>query len=325
MPTLNVSGLASSISVIVPVYRSEATLRDLVQELTSVLDLLTQQYEIILVNDGSPDGSWNIIQELVMKEATVRAISLMRNYGQHNALLCGIRAARYDLIITMDDDLQHPPAEIPKLLTKLAEGYDVVYGAPRKLSHSPVRNLLSKYTKWTMANAMGIKNVRDLSAFRVFRTDLRKAFNTYQSPNLLLDVLLSWGTTRFASIEVNHQPRRVGTSNYNFLKLFNQAMLMLTGFSTAPLRVASLIGFGFTLFGLLIFAYVMLYYFTAGALKGFTFIASIVALFSGAQLFALGILGEYLARMFHRSLERPTYVVSEYLSQSSDQTKELGL
>jgi glycosyltransferase involved in cell wall biosynthesis len=321
MLMLNMPGMVD-ITVVVPVYRSEATLPDLVRELTCVLDKLTRQYEIILVNDGSPDGSWGVIQDLVKIDAHIRAIRLMRNYGQHNALLCGIRAAQYDVIITMDDDLQHPPAEIPKLLNKLAEGYDVVYGVPRKLPHSPWRNILSKYTKWAMASAMGIKNVRDLSAFRIFRTDLRKAFDDYQSPNLLLDVLLSWGTTRFTSVEVNHEPRRIGTSNYNVLKLFNQAMLMLTGFSTAPLRVASLIGFGFTVFGVLIFTYVLIYYLVFGALKGFTFIASIVSLFSGAQLFALGIIGEYLARMFNRSLERPTYVISEVFGHSSDTIKE---
>src|SRR5262249_41634081 len=157
-------------------------------------------------------GSWGVIQELVMSYPNVHGINLMRNYGQHNALLCGIRAARYDVVITMDDDLQHPPAEIPKLLEKLAEGYDVVYGTPRTLPHSLWRNLLSRYTKWAMANAMGVRSVRDLSAFRGFRTNLRKAFHKYESPNILLDVLLSWGTTRFAAVEVNHQPRRVGKS-----------------------------------------------------------------------------------------------------------------
>src|SRR5262249_30736894 len=149
-------------------------------ELTCALNPLIAQYEIILVNDGSPDDSWSVIRELVMTYSQVHAISLMRNYGQHNALLCGIRAAQYDFIITMDDDLQHPPAEIPKLLAKLAEGYDVVYGTPRTLAHSLWRNLLSKYTKWALANAMGIKSVRDLSAFRGLRTDLRKAFSQYQ-------------------------------------------------------------------------------------------------------------------------------------------------
>ena len=116
----------------------------------------------------------------------------MRNYGQHNALLCGIREARGDVIITMDDDLQHPPEEISKLLQKWMEGYDVVYGYPTKLPHSFWRNLFSRLTKKTLAFVMGIKSVNEISAFRAFSTDLRKAFSSYQSPNVIIDVLLSW-------------------------------------------------------------------------------------------------------------------------------------
>ncbi len=162
-----------------------------------------------------------------------------------------------------------------------------------------------------MANAMGIKAIRDISAFRALRTDLRKAFEGYQSPNLLLDVLLSWGTTRFAAVPVRHDPRRIGRSNYTFMKLFNQAMLVLTGFSTGPLRAASLVGFGATLFGLAVLLYVLgRYVVEGGSVPGFPFLASLITIFSGAQLFALGIIGEYLGRVFNRSMERPTYVVA---------------
>jgi undecaprenyl-phosphate 4-deoxy-4-formamido-L-arabinose transferase len=299
-----------SISVVVPVYNSEFILFEFAARLEPVLSGLTRHFELILVNDGSYDRSWEVICHLAQKHEWVLGINLMRNYGQHNALLCGIRAAKYSVIVTMDDDLQHPPEEIPKLLDKLAEGHDVVYGTPRKLPHSLWRNLLSIFTKWAMANAMGLKTVRHISAFRVFRTHLRKAFARYQSPNLLLDVLLAWGTTRFTSIEVNHEPRRVGKSNYTPLKLFNQTMMMLTGFSTTPLRLASLIGFTFTVFGILLFVYVLIQYFRVGSLPGFPFLASIISLFSGIQAFMLGIMGEYLARMFKRSMECPTYVIS---------------
>ena len=165
-----------------------------------------------------------------------------------------------------------------------------------------------------MAYVMGVKTIGDISAFRALRTDLRRAFNGYQSPHLLLDVLLSWGTTAFGSIEVSHAARSIGKSNYTIRKLVNQATLMLTGFSTAPLRLASLTGFAFMFLGLLILAYVLGRYFMESSVPGFPFLASIIAIFSGAQLFALGIFGEYLARIFNRSMERPTYVVGESTS-----------
>lgn len=311
-----------SISIVIPVYNSEGSLAELVRQLQSLLPSITETFEIILVNDGSRDRSWQVISELVQIYPGVRGFNMMRNYGQHNALLCGIRAAQHEVIVTMDDDLQHPPTEIPKLLAKLAEGDDVVYGVPGVLPHSWWRNLFSKFTKRAMANAMGIRNIRDISAFRAFRTDLRQAFVNYQSPNLLLDVLLSWGTTRFGAVEVNHRPREIGKSNYNFIKLFNQAMLIFTGFSTTPLRLASFVGFAFTIFGMLVFMYVLALYFLRGSLPGFPFLASIISLFSGAQLFALGIMGEYLARMFNRSMERPTYVVKETTRPSIESTSD---
>lgn len=302
-----------SLSVVVPVYNSEGSLPGLVERLESVLPQIAGAFELILVNDGSRDRSWEVITRLVKGRPWIHGIRLMRNYGQHNALLCGIRAAQYPQIVTMDDDLQHPPEEIPQLLAKLDEGYDVVYGTPKVLPHSLWRNLFSRFTKRAMANAMGIRDIENISAFRALRTDLRNAFTNYQSPNLLLDVLLSWGTTRFGTVAVEHKPRLIGKSNYNFMRLFNQAMLILTGFSTAPLRIASMVGFSFTIFGIVVLLYVLIRSIVEQSVPGFPFLASIIAIFSGAQLFALGIFGEYLGRMFNRSMDRPTYVVKTML------------
>jgi undecaprenyl-phosphate 4-deoxy-4-formamido-L-arabinose transferase len=236
---------------------------------------------------------------------------MMRNYGQHNALLCGLRAAKYELTVTMDDDLQHPPEEIGVLLEKFCDDFDVVYGLPKKLPHSLWRNFFSLLTKRLLAFVTNIPSVRYSGSFRVLRTELREAFATFQSPNVILDVLLSWGTTRFTYVRVEESPREVGSSNYNFVKLFSHAMSILIGFSTAPLRLASMIGFAFTILGIIIFAYVIILFFAAGSIPGFPFLASIISLFSGTQLFTLGILGEYLATVFDRSMERPVYMVRE--------------
>lgn len=303
--------VAGGLSVVVPVYNSAETLEELARRLAQALPALDSEYELVLVNDGSWDESWQVICQLSQTYSWVRGFNMMRNYGQHNATLAGIRAARYATIITMDDDLQHPPEEIHKLLERLAEGYDVVYGVPAALPHSWWRNAFSVLTKRVLSAVMGVKNIRDFAAFRAFRTRLRGAFESYQNPNVLIDVLLSWGTTRFTTAVVEEKPRAAGQSNYNFRKLFSYTMVVLTGFSTVPLRLASALGFLFTLVGIGIFVYVVAVYFLLGSVPGFPFLASIISLFSGAQLFALGIIGEYLARVFDRSMDRPAYVVAE--------------
>ncbi|MEO8356905.1 MAG: glycosyltransferase family 2 protein [Chloroflexota bacterium] len=298
-----------NISIVVPVYKGGMFLELLAAELRKTLSSIAQEYEIIFVNDGSPDNSWEIIQSLADKYEEVKGVGLMRNYGQHNATLCGVRVARHEITITMDQDLQHLPEDIPLLLAKLEDGYDVVYGSPKKLPQGFLRNLLTAGIKRILASVMGIPSVKNISAFRAFRTDLRDAFTNFQSPTLTIDVLLSWGTVRFTSVQVNIA--HAEHSNYSFGSLVRAALLILTGYSTRPLRFASWIGFAMTIFGLLIFVYVLYIYFLVGSLPGFPFLASIIALFSGAQLFALGIFGEYLARMFDRSMDRPTYVVRE--------------
>jgi undecaprenyl-phosphate 4-deoxy-4-formamido-L-arabinose transferase len=236
----------------------------------------------------------------------------MRNYGQHNALLCGVRAAKFPIVVTMDDDLQHPPEEIHKLLGELDKGSDVVYGAPKKQRHSLWRNLASYFTRIAVQSAMGVENARNVSAFRAFRTQVREAFEDYRSPNVILDVLLTWGTTRFSMVEVEHHPRHSGASNYTFRKLVVHAIHMITGFTVLPLQLASMLGFIFAIFGLVVLAYVIgRYLIEGGSVPGFPFLASAVAIFSGVQLFALGIIGEYLARMHFRMMDMPTYVVRD--------------
>jgi len=301
-----------SVSVVVPVYNGQESLVELVERLEASLAPLTGRWEVILVNDGSRDQSWPVICQLAADHSRVRGLNLMRNYGQHNALLAGILQARHDVIVTLDDDLQNPPEEVPNLIAKLAEGFDVVYGAPSKEQHGFWRNIASRVTKLTLQTIMGAETARRVSAFRAFRTQVRDAFASYRSPYVSIDVLLTWGTTRFAAVQVQHEPRRTGVSNYTFSKLVIHALNLMTGFSTWPLKLASFIGFGFTLFGLGILAYVVgRYIIQGGSIPGFPFLASVIAIFSGAQLFALGVIGEYLARIHYRMMDRPAYTVRE--------------
>ena len=307
----------SSLSAVIPVFNSAEALPQLVSRLEPVLRASADAFELVLVNDGSRDGSWRVIEDLERRHEWVRGIDLMRNCGQHNALLCGIRAARHDLIVTLDDDLQNPPEEIPALLGALRDDVDVVYGAPKGEVHGLLRNIASQVTKIVLQGVLGASTARMVGPFRVFRTEVRRAFDSYTGTFVNIDVLLTWGTTRFVAIRVRHDPRPLGRSNYTFRTLLTHSLNMLTGFSTIPLQLASLIGFGITLFGAGLFVFVIARYFLSGvAVPGFAFLASVIIIFSGAQLLTLGIMGEYLARMHFRLMERPTYTVRTPAAES---------
>ena len=310
-----------SISVVTPVYNGEASIAELCRRVGEVLPRVATQYEIILVNDDSRDRSWEIISELCSRSANVRGLNLMRNYGQHNALLCGIRAAQYDVIVTMDDDLQHPPEEIPRLLEQLEQRFDVVYGTPKAEQHVFLRALASRITRLALSMAIGWELAKNVSAFRVFRTRLRDAFAEYHSPFVSIDVLLTWATTRIGAITVGFEPRRSGASTYTFRRLLRHALDMMTGFSTLPLQLASLIGFSCTLLGIAVFLYVVVRYCLEGSVPGFPFLASIIAIFSGAQLFALGVIGEYLARMHFRTMNQPPYAIRDIAAAENSKTQ----
>jgi glycosyltransferase involved in cell wall biosynthesis len=219
--------------------------------------------------------------------------------------------------VTLDDDLQNPPEEIPKLVQKLAEGYDVVYGIPEKKQHRTWRNLASFATRWILRSTLGSKVPEGFSAFRAFRRETRDAFKEYHSPFVSIDVLLTWASTRFVSLEVRHVRRPFGASTYTFRKLLSYIPLMITSYSALPLRFASLLGFGFTIFGFFVLLYVLgRYFILGGSLPGFPFLASTIAIFSGVQLFALGMIGEYLAQVHFRTMDRPIYTIRSTTTQS---------
>jgi glycosyltransferase involved in cell wall biosynthesis len=304
-----------SLSVVIPVRNSATTLEALLARLARVL-ADRDAFEVILVDDGSSDASWPTIEALAGQYAWVRGIRLMRNYGQHNALLCGIRGATRDLIVTMDDDLQHPPEEIPKLLAALGS-HDVVYGTPAVLPRG-VRGLATRISKIALKRVMGPDAARAVSAFRVFRTHIREGFADCRSPHVSIDVLLAWSTSRFGGVRVAHEPRRHGSSNYSFGALLTHALTIFTASGTLPLRLAGWIGVGLAFVGAVLLTYVLIRSVVVGSrVVGFPFLVSLVALLSGAQLLALGIIGEYVARIHVRLLERPAYAVRDRVGGDS--------
>jgi glycosyltransferase involved in cell wall biosynthesis len=302
------------VSVVIPCYRSRAMLPELVERLQKVLesgaDGLVDDYEVILVVDGSPDDTYAVAREMELASTKVRAVLLRRNYGQHNALLAGIARAQYEVTITMDDDLQHRPEELPKLLEPLADPLvDLVYGVALVEEHGMMRSFASRMVKSALAWA-GVDNARDVSALRAFRTDLREGFSHIADAFASVDVVLSWTTSGVRTVRLPMDQRAVGRSAYGLSRLFRHAVTMVTGYSSVPLRVVTWLGLACGLAGLVLLAFVIQAFVTGSTtVAGFTTLASMIALFSGAQMVSLGILGEYIGRMHFRGMQRPTYLV----------------
>jgi undecaprenyl-phosphate 4-deoxy-4-formamido-L-arabinose transferase len=298
--------------VIVPCYRSAGTLPTLIERLEQVLPGEVPAYEVILVVDGSPDNTWEVAEKLAEGHAEVRAIRLARNYGQHNAIIAGVRAARFDIIVTMDDDLQHPPEEIPKLLQAMNDDVDVVYGISIQEEHNLARNIASRTVKIGLSRALGMQNAKNLSAFRAFRTFLRGGFDLISGPHLSVDVALAWVTTKIVAVEVRMDQRQEGRSGYTFKKLLSHAIDIALGYSATPLRMVTYFGFLVGLAGVILLGRLLWLYFSGSTtVAGFTTLASMVALFSSAQMIAIGILGEYVGRIHTHGMGRPTYLIRE--------------
>ena len=308
-------GFSHGLSVVVPVYRSERTLRTLVDRIST--SLLNQDFEIILVDDASGDGTWREIALLSKADSRVKGLRLGRNSGQHSALLAGVRAAKFATIVTLDDDLQNPPEEISKLLAALTAEIDVVYGVSTTIKQNFFRRLGSKVARKFFASALGFSSAVSMTSFRVFRTELRNGFDSSLGPNISLDALLTWSTSRFAVAEVAHDERAEGTSHYTFRKLVRFMIDMATGYSTLPLRMATAIGFTTIVFGLALFVFVvgrpLLY---GDTVPGFPLLASSITIFSGVQILLLGVLGEYIGRMHFRVMNKPTYMIAETTTES---------
>ena len=312
------------ISVLIPCYHSEHTVEELLGELDRELSHIADSYEIIAIDDGSADGTSNKLASLCEEYKHLRLIQLSRNYGQHNAILCGLRAARYPLCVTLDDDLQHPPQEIKKLITELQTGdYDVVYGYPQTEEQTMWRRVAATMTKLALSRFMGATIARRVGPFRAFRTHLRDAFADYSGSFVSLDVLLTWASLNFGSVPIQHNPRESGESNYTIKKLVTHALNLITGFSILPLQLASLLGFTFCGIGVLLLFYVLITYFVKGVeVRGFTFLATAIASFSGIQLLALGVIGEYVARIHFHTMGTPSYSIRKQVPSRGNSDKD---
>jgi glycosyltransferase involved in cell wall biosynthesis len=298
------------LSVVIPVYRSEASLRPLTGRLRRVLDATGLDYEIVFVEDGSPDRSWDVLRAAQAENPDrVVAVQLMRNFGQHNALMCGFRQARGRVVVTMDDDLQNPPEEIPRLLAALeARDLDLVYGNYGDKRHARWRNLGS-----TLVNTFYRATFRTgvtVTSFRAVRRELLESIFPYDLNFTFIDGLLAWNTRRIGETPVEHRPRAEGRSGYNLSKLVTLALNLFTNFSLAPLQFVSACGLFAACSGFaLAFLYLCRYLLSSITVPGYASIIISILVMGGVQLVALGIMGEYLGRLHLNVNRKPQYTV----------------
>lgn len=309
-----------TLSVVVPVYGGGGTIAGVVQRVIDVLDRTALSGELVLV-DASPDNAWEVLQQLqAAYPERIQIMQLMRNFGQHNALMCGLRHARGKYIVTMDDDGQHPPEEIPRLVEAMEKtGADVVYGVPRNRRHAWWRNLGA----WAVVRffQIALRTPVVPSALRILRREVVDAITQYPYHFTHIDGLIVWNTTRIGQVLVEHRPRASGRSGYSLSKLLLLAVNVFTNFSLLPLQVATVVGILAAVGGLTLgLAYLLLYLLGHIAVPGYASTIVAVLVLGGLQLLALGIIGEYLGRVHLNLNKRPQYTVRQVRSAAAHES-----
>ena len=311
---------STDLSVVIPVYRSERTLPELHRRLTAALTPITDRYEILFIEDCGGDGAWEVIESLCGQDERVHGVQLSRNFGQHAATICGIVRARGEWILTLDDDLEHPPEFVPKLLEKARDGFDLVYAVYPERTHTGWRNLTSALGRWVFRIAIPNLNY-DYSSYRLIRRNTAKALAEFDSPFPFVDGYLAWVTNRYGTVMVDHGQRVHGASNYNFRKLFTHTINIFVTFSDLPLRFATWLGLAaFIVGGIGLLTIVLARLLGGITVSGYASVMAGIIVFGGMQLLILGIFGEYIGRMNFKSSRKPLFLVGRTVDPPSRTT-----
>ena len=308
------------ISVVIPVFNSSKCLPHLIERLGKTLDGLGQAAEVLLIDDASRDNSWSVIRELACRDSRIHGIRLMRNVGQAAATLCGLAEARGAIVVTMDDDLQHPPEELPALLATLESrpDLDCVFGFFPVKQHKLYKNLGSKLIRGVYARNFDLPKNTRLSGLRVMRLALAATIVSYETVNPVLNLLIFESTNNIMSIPVEHAPRQQGASGYSLAKQFRLALDTICNVTMLPLRAVSVLGFVICVMSFLFVLSVLWRYFSDRILvAGWATLSIIVAFSSGLILLALGVTGEYLVRILREVRGAPRYIERERIRPGS--------
>lgn len=299
------------VSVVLPVYNEEKTIDEMYGRLASVMDSLTGETEFIFVNDGSVDGSGNKLAALIHRDERVKVIELSRNFGHQAAICAGLEYARGDAVIMMDADLQHPPELIPKLLQKWGEGNDIVYTVRDKSADAGLLKTISAKFFYRCINLLSRIDIPENSAdFRLFDRSVVNELLRFKESTVFLRGLVVWVGFKKAAIHYDAAPRHAGETKYSLVKMLRFAFDGITSFSAMPLHVSTIIGVVVSLFSFSYAAYaICIKLFTDKALPGWTSVLVSVLFLGGVQLLSLGIIGEYLNRIYTETKRRPRYII----------------
>ncbi len=307
---------AIDISIVIPVYNSENILDELNLQITQALAKFS--YEVILVNDKSPDKSWDKIVALTKINPNIRGISLKKNAGQDNAIMAGLGYASGEYVVVMDDDLQHSPGDIPKLYEKCSEGYDIVYGLFPSKHQSPWKNAGSRLNEYLAELFLKKPKGLYLSPFKIMRLSLVKEIKEYKGSFPYLDGIVLSVTSNITQIELVHQKRFDGKGNYNLIKSVSVFLKHVTGYSLYPLRLATIMGIMAAGLSFLLGVYFVIDYLTtATRVEGWITLVLLMVFFNGLILMCLGLIGEYVGRVYLTLTSRRQYVVDKVVSQES--------
>jgi dolichol-phosphate mannosyltransferase len=301
-------------SVVLPVFNEEGVLDELHRRLTAALEGTGRSYEVLYVDDGSRDGSFPKLAALQGKDERVRVIRFSRNFGHHMAITAGMDAAAGECVVLMDSDLQDQPEEIPKLLAKYDEGFDVVFGIRTGKKHGLVKRAGSALFVTLMNAMVGEGGSINTHIFRLVRRNVVDVVNACREHTRFIVGLVSWAGFDQVGVPVEHGKRYAGETKYSFFKMVRLALTSMTNFSQVPLQLASWVGFVAAFFSVAYAVYLVARKLVLDtAIEGWT--STMVSMFflGGVQLLCLGILGEYVGRVFTGVQGRPLYVVAKKL------------
>lgn len=308
------------ISIVIPTFGGQETLRPLAERISDVLK--DRAFEILFVHDCGPDDSWRVITDLAKGNENIRGINLRRNFGQHNAVLAGLNYVRGRIIITMDDDLQHSPNDIPALCTEVERGHDVCYAKFETRKHALWKRLGSRINDYLARFLLGKPKDLYLSPYRCFNQAIRDELIKYKGPSVYLDGLILNLTNNITSVPVAHYERSTGTGHYSLRRSIRLLLQMATSGSIAPLRLAALLGVVMSFAGFVAALLLILQRFTINAMPiGWSSLIVTSLILGGVQLLALGVLGEYLGRLFLHVNARPQFVVSNMVNVDTEEER----
>ena len=306
----------NNISVVIPVYNSEQIIEELNFRLIKVLDDFSERYEIIFVNDHSPDNVWEKLTELANQYSNIIAVKLRKNVGYDNAIMAGLSFVRYPIVVIMDDDLQHAPEDIIKLYEQCQKGFDICFANFEVKKQRLWKNIGSWINGKIAEVSIDKSKHLYLSPFKIMRKEIVTAICAYDGPFPYIDGLIMTVTNNFTQVAVKHHQRFSGESTYSLQKSLTVWGKHITGFSILPLRIASIVGVFAAFSGLCLGLYYIAYYFLYGTVLGWTTLTCLVLFIGGLILISLGVIGEYVGRIYLKLNNRPQYVIKDIIRPS---------